>query len=169
MEENIIDKFKLTKLKKTYKNMYVVWLSWDSNDGDYIKDYRYIKEDILQNNPLLQYVLSYLCGGENYIKDPKDKMYKYAYGQYVDEDVNFSWLSGYLSDAELMLYSDWGPCHSLDEIEITYFNDNGVESSVVVPEFDKLFSGKKRKEMVEFMTDLYNKYKDDEGACSYIF
>jgi len=168
MEENIIDKFTLSDVKRKYKNMYVVWLSWDSNDADYIKDFRYIDGDVLKNNPLLQYVLSYLGGGENYIKDPKDKRYKYAYGQYIDEDVNFRWLSRYLSDAELMLYSDWGPCHSLDKIEITYFNSNGVESGVVVPKFDELFSGKKKKEVVEFMTDLYEKYKDEPGATSLI-
>ena len=153
MEENIIDKFTLSDVKKKYKNMYVVWLSWDSNDADYIKDYRYIDGDVLKNNPLLQYVLSYLGGGKNYAKDPKNIRYAYAYGEYVDEDVNFRWLSRYLSDAELILYCDWGPCHSIDEMSITYFSDNGVEKQVNVPDFDKLFSGKSRKEMIEFMTE----------------
>lgn len=164
MEENIIDKFTLSDLENKYKDVYVVWLSWDSNDADYIKDYRYIPGPVLKKNPLLQYVLSYLCGGEKY---GCSNWNQGAYGRHVDRDVNFDWLDDYLPDVELMLYSDWGSCHSLDELSITYFSANGIEKQVNIPDFDTLFSGKTRDEMVEFMNDLYEKYKDGEGASSW--
>ena len=159
MIENIADKFTLSDHVDTYSDTYEFYIGCDSNDADYIRDFLYIKGNEFRKNPLLQYVVSYICGGEKYRGKTRYGCYE-SYGEHVGEDIHFSWLEGYLSQQGLLLSCEWGPCHSIESIEVIYYSSNGVKKDVNVPSFDELFEGKTEAEMEEFMENLYKKYKD---------
>ena len=159
MNENIADKFVIGNHKIEHRREFELYLECDANDGDYIRDFIWFDEEGFRSDPLLQYVLAYIGGGSRFQDDPTDR-WASTYGSHVEEDENFDWLEDYLLDKGLLLSSDWGPCHSIG-YEIRYYDENGTIREVKVPDFDNLFEGKTREEMIEFMENLYE--KDEEG------
>lgn len=153
--DNIANKYIIKTHECKLKNCYEIYIEWDSNDGDYIRDFYYISEATFKNYPLFQYVLSYINGGTKF----KNTMFE-NYGRHVAEDTHFPWLEDYLRDEELMLYSDWGPCHSVTSIKMYYYSENSIKKDVVIPKFDTLFEGKTEEEMENFMNDLYKKHEE---------
>lgn len=155
---NIFDKYTTKPHECQYKNCYEIFIEWDSNDGDYIKDFYYVDEDIFKKDPLFQYILSYINGGSKFRSTPHRN-----YGKHVAEDTHFPWLENYLCDIDLMLYSDWGPCHSVVSIKMYYYTENRVKKDVIIPRFDTLFEGKTETEMEKFINNLYgNGYEEGE-------
>jgi hypothetical protein len=155
---NIFDKYIIKSHKCEHKNCYEIYITWDSNDADYIKDFFYIDEEDFKNDPLLQYILSYISGGSRFSGSQWEN-----YGKHVEEDKHFVWLENFLMNEGLMLYSDWGPCHSIESIKMYYYTENGVKMDVIIPRFDTLFEGKTEEEMEKFINNLYgNGYEEGE-------
>lgn len=147
--KNIFDKFTRKPAARKHTNCYEIYITWDMNDGDNMSDFCHISEEEFKKDSLFQYVLSYITGGTRFYRPYK------SYGKHVAEDIHFNWLEDYLIDNGLMLFSDWGPCHSVVNIEMSYYNENGIKEDVIIPRFDTLFEGKSEKEMEGFMNKLY--------------
>lgn len=101
------------------------------------------------------------------------KARKYVCGKNLYEDLNFPWLYDYFSyqvsirqmcPHPLRLYSAYydSECDKITEITIYHWLFDGSRNRVELPKMFQLF--KTREEMVAYMTDLYNKKKEEQNA-----
>ena len=69
-----------------------------------------------------------------------------------NHDING--IMGILEDADLVCYSDWGSCHTLVELEMTYYDENGVAKEISFEKIHKEFEGMTYKEICDKINSL---------------
>lgn len=81
------------------RELYVVYVEWDANDGDYMRDTIEFDKESFEEDELLLLVLSYVS---KYSGRFSEKGWNSAgYGHHVDENKDFPWLSEYLSENDI--------------------------------------------------------------------
>lgn len=160
MKYNEFDIFKKAKFSPISSNreLYIVYVECDANDGDYMRDTLEFDKASFEEDELLLLVLSYVSkysgrfseGGWN---NPN-------YGHYVEENDDFPWLGEYLSDNDILIYAGMCdmPCHSISNIDIVYYDSNGTANKVSLPDVDNLFESK--EEFVDYLNKLYEENRE---------
>ena len=110
------------KSPKKYENILKIYVSWDSNDGDYIGTNITMKPEQLFDDKKLIYCLAYLSCNYNFKNHDWNAP---VFCHHIDENEDIDEIFDIICDADLMCYSDWGACHSLEEISIMYYDENG--------------------------------------------
>lgn len=81
------------------RELYVVYVECDANDGDYMRDTIEFDKESFEEDELLLLVLSYVS---KYSGRFSEKGWNSAgYGHHVDENKDFPWLSEYLSENDI--------------------------------------------------------------------
>lgn len=148
--------YTIKDLQKTGpKNTYILYITCDANDGDEINDTLNIPEEEFRDDLLFQYVLSYVGKGDGCKGKFGDTWKNDVYGSNVYDNEHFEWLGDYCARADLLLFAGMIDdfCHSIVEINMTYFDSNGIEHDVEIPDFDNLFDT--IEEAQEVMNALY--------------
>lgn len=85
------------------RELYVVYVECDANDGDYMRDTIEFDKESFEEDELLLLVLSYVS---KYSGRFSEKGWNSAgYGKYVDENTDFPWLSEYLSENDILIFA----------------------------------------------------------------
>lgn len=81
------------------RELYVVYVECDANDGDCMRDTIEFDKESFEEDELLLLVLSYVS---KYSGRFSEKGWNSAgYGHHVDENKDFPWLSEYLSENDI--------------------------------------------------------------------
>lgn len=80
---------------------------------------------------------------------------------HVDENKDFPWLSEYLSENDILIFAGMCDtmCHSVSQIRIEYYDNDGRKNKVELPDVDNLFEDK--REFVDYLNSLYRLYYDE--------
>ena len=141
------------------RELYVVYVECDANDGDYMRDTIEFDKESFEEDELLLLVLSYVS---KYSGRFSEKGWNSAgYGKYVDENTDFPWLSEYLSENDILIFAGMCDimCHSVSQIRIEYYDNDGRKNKVELPDVDNLFEDK--REFVDYLNSLYRLYYDE--------
>lgn len=122
------------------RELYIVYVECD---GDYMKDT--IDKSSFEEDELLLLVLSYVSKYSGKFSEGKS---------WNDED--FPWLGEYLSDNDILIYAGMCECHS--NIDIVYYDSNGIANKVSLPDVDNLFESK--EEFVDYLNKLYKENRE---------
>lgn len=136
------------------RELYIVYVECDANDGDYMKDTIEFDKSSFEEDKLLLLVLSYVSKYSGKFSEGKS----WNDGRHVDED--FPWLGEYLSDNDILIYAGMcdTPCHSISNIDIVYYDSNGIANKVSLPDVDNLFESK--EEFVDYLNKLYKENRE---------
>lgn len=158
-EFDILKKAKFSAIPNN-RELYIVNVECDANDGDYMKDTLEFDKSSFEEDELLLLVLSYVSKYSGKFSEEKSWKYGY-YGRYVDDNIDFPWLSDYLSENDILIFAGmFGRlCHSVSGIDIVYYDDNGMANKVELPDVDDLFESK--EEFVNYLNKLYSAYYDE--------
>ena len=63
-----------------------------------------------------------------------------------------------MGDYDFMVYSDWGECHTYEDLEITYFDENGKEFNVTFDDIHKQFEKMTHKEICDLINSIEYKF-----------
>ena len=156
---DILKKAKFSTIPNN-RELYIVYVKCDANDGDYMRDTLEFDKNSFEEDELLLLVLSYVSKYSGKFSEGKGWNDGH-YGQYVDENEDFPWLSDYLSENDILIFAGMYdmPCHSVSGIDIVYYDDNGVANKVKLPDVDDLFESK--GEFVNYLNKLYSAYYDE--------
>lgn len=144
------DLLNFNKKTENKKNIIEVWVEWDSNDGDYIGKRMEYNPEKLFNDKKLIYCLAYAVLPVVF-KGHSSHDYKFC--QMIPDNTDIEGLEDILIDNDFMCYSDWGSCHSLTELEMTYYNENGEAFEV---NFDKIHNKWKSMTYEEICDEINN-------------
>jgi len=119
----------------TPKNELKFTIVMDSNDADDITNIVTLDPEILFSNKKLIYCLAYVsCDYDFKGHSWSDNVF----GHHITENTDINDLEDILWEYDLLCYSsEWGECHSFEEIEIIYYDENGVAHKIG---FDKIRS-----------------------------
>lgn len=157
MKYEKFDVFKKAKFSAIPNNreLYIVYVECDANDGDYMRDTLEFDKSSFEEDELLLLVLSYVSKNGGRFSEGWDNP---NYGCYVSENDDFPWLGEYLSDNDILIYA--GMCdmlyHSISNVDIVYYDDNGIANKVELPDVDNLFESK--EEFVNYLNKLYEEW-----------
>lgn len=156
---DILKKAKFSAIPNN-RELYIVHVECDANDGDYMRDTLEFDKNSFEEDELLLLVLSYVSKYSGKFSEGKGWNNGH-YGHYVDENEDFPWLSDYLSENDILIFAGMCdmPCHSVSSIDIVYYDDNGVANKVKLPDVDDLFESK--GEFVDYLNKLYSAYYDE--------
>lgn len=143
------DLLTITKPKKCVSSL-EIWMEWDSNDADYIERTEIIDPDVLFKNKKLILCLAYIsakwdCKGHGWNDS--------AFGHHVTENRDIYDLTDILAENKLVIYSEYGLCHSCVGMGITYFDENGMEFKIT---FDKIYEHWKNLTYQEICDEINN-------------
>lgn len=110
------------KEENTLKNRLKVWMKWDSNDADYIERTEEMDPEVLFKNKKLIYCLAYITCNYNFKGHGwNDDVFNHR----IPDNKDIDDLEDILADGDFIVYSDWGTCHSCEDLEITYYDKDG--------------------------------------------
>ena len=134
---------------------YTQYMECDANDGDYMRDTLEFDKSSFEEDELLLLVLSYVSKNGGRFSEGWDNP---NYGCYVSENDDFPWLGEYLSDNDILIYAGMCDmlCHSISNVDIVYYDDNGIANKVELPDVDNLFESK--EEFVNYLNKLYEEW-----------
>lgn len=141
------------------RELYVVYVECDANEGDYMRDTIEFDKESFEEDELLLLVLSYVS---KYSGRFSEKRWNSAgYGHHVDKNKDFPWLLEYLSENDIMIFAGMCDtmCHSVSQIRIEYYDNDGRKNKVELPDVDNLFEDK--REFVDYLNSLYKLYYDE--------
>lgn len=156
---NLFSKFKIGDENNSPKNIFRIYISCDANDGDYIDghvDYGY---EAFHDDVLLQHVIIYVAKKYSGKFNPTNDWNGGYYGHHLYQNKHFSWLENYCSDNGLLYFAGMCDmmCHSISGVSMSYFDNNGIEYNVEIPNFDDLF------ETIEDAQKVMNSLAKKEG------
>ena len=135
----------------------------DSNDADYIERTEEMQPDDLFYNKKLIYCLAYVttkkCADVKSIWEHHNDP---VFGKYVPENEDVENLRDILADYDFMVYSDWGDCHTYENIKITYFDENRKEFNVTFDTIHKQFEKMTHKEICDLINSIESDYDYEE-------
>lgn len=143
----------LLKFKPIGKKQNVIegFVEWDSNDGDYIGEQISMSPETLFSDQKLIYVLAYATLEYNF---KGHKWNDSAFRHHLSDNNDIDDIMEILSDADLVCYSDWGPCHTLVTLEMTYYDANGIAKEISFEKIHKEFEGMTYKEICDKINSL---------------
>lgn len=150
----------LLKFKPIGKKQNVIegFVEWDSNDGDYIGEQISMSPGTLFNDQKLIYVIAYATLPYDFkVKDfdkKKIKRDECRFSQYLNDNSDIDDIMEILGDADLVCYSDWGACHTLETLEMTYYDANGIAKEISFEKIYKEFEGMTYKEICDKINSL---------------
>lgn len=158
-EFDILKKAKFSTIPNN-RELYIVYVKCDANDGDYMRDTLIFNKNSFEEDELLLLVLSYVSKYSGRFSEGKDWDGGH-YGYYVNENENFPWLRDYLLENNILIVDGMCdmPCHSVSSIDIIYYDDNGIANKVKLPDVDDLFENK--EEFVNYLNKLYSDYDNE--------
>ena len=127
------------KKNETTKNIIKICTEWDCNDGDLVEKTRKMDPKLLFGDKKLIYCLAYVSlnynfKGHNWNDD--------VFCHHITDNTDIDGLYDILDDYDLIAHTDWGPCHSLYGLEITYYDENGISYDVtfddIISQFEKM-------------------------------
>lgn len=101
---DILKKAKFSAIPNN-RELYIVYVECDANDGDYMRDTLEFDKNSFEE--LLLLVLSYVSKYSGKFSDGKG----WSGGHHVDENEDFPWLSDYLSENDILIFA--GICHAI--------------------------------------------------------
>ena len=140
------------------KNLLKVWIKMDSNDADYIEKTERMNPSDLFNNKKLIYCLAYVTAKRCADVESTWNYDGSIFGEHVTENRDVKDLCGVLGDYDFMVYSDWGECHTYEDMEITYFDENGKELDVTFDDIHKQFEKMTHKEICDLINSIEYKF-----------
>ena len=157
-EFDILKKAKFSTIPNN-RELYSVHVTCDANDGDYMENTIKVNKSSFEDDELFLLVLSYVSKYSGKFSDGKGWNSR-CYGHHVDENKDFPWLSDYLSENSILIYAGMCDmmCHSVSDIDIVYYDNNGIANKVELPDVDDLFESK--EEFVDYLNKLYSAYYD---------
>ena len=168
--KNLVEKFKVSKEKKSIEPYYLISYTMDSNDGDYMNDTCSIPESEWKSlHPVFFLALLYLGNGYDGKFSHGNNWGDYYGHHFEDNKHGLSELADILDDdIDIMCRTDWGKCHSYVDISIDYYDEQEKKHSVNYPSIDDLFETE--EEMIATITeaieDYYNSEEDGNGLLS---
>ena len=140
----------MPKEKETYKEQIVVWMKWDSNDGDYIEKTELMDASILFTNKALILCLAYIncpCNfkGHGWNDD--------VFCHHVPDNTDIYGIWNILADNDFMIFCEEGYCHSLEEMTITYYDHNSKAFSIT---FNDIYARWKNMTYDEICNEINN-------------
>lgn len=150
-----------------YKNVYYITLRWDANDADYMPITIRKSESEFEKDFGLKLILSLVNERST---DDNNKLFPGdwntpRYGHYLEENKDLPGLDMYFSENDMASFTESGDmCHSIDMVEILYYNDIGKASVIKLPEFDLLFETKEEAVQIlnHFLKEYVNEDEDDD-------
>lgn len=103
-----MEKYAIGEIKKSKINQFEVIIVADSNDADYITTRNFYSEKDF----------------DNYVIDELIKLLSKHSEEYQ--------LESFWSDSLDIPYSDYGCCHSLESVEVNYYDNNGSVRPVTI-------------------------------------
>lgn len=139
------------------RELYIVYVECDANDGDYMRDILKVSKSDFEEDELFLLALSYVSKSSGRFTE---KWYA-SYGQNVQDNMDFPWLRDYLLENNILIVDGMCdmPCHSVSSIDIIYYDDNGIANKVKLPDVDDLFESK--EEFVNYLNKLYSDYDNE--------
>lgn len=135
------------------RELYVVYIECDANDGDYMRDTIEFDKESFEEDELLLLVLSYVS---KYTGRFSEKEWSSAgYGTMQTKTRTFL---GQQSTYLTMIFAGMCDtmCHSISKISIEYYDNDGRKNKVELPDVDNLFENK--REFVDYLNGLYRLY-----------
>ena len=166
-EFDILKKAKFSAIPSK-RELYIVYVKCDANDGDYMKNTIEFDKSSFEENELFLLVLSYVSKYSGKFSDGRGWNSR-CYGHHVDDNKDFPWLSNYLSENGILLFAGMYDmmCHSVSGIDIIYYDNDGIANKVKLPDVDDLFEDK--KEFVDYLNKLYEPYEESNKEACAIF
>ena len=163
-EFDILKKAKFSTIASD-KELYIIYVECDACDADYMKDTLKVSKSDFEEDELFLLVLSYISKSSGKFTE---KWYA-SYGQNVQDNMDFPWLGNYLSREGILIYigMDDTLCHSINSINIVYYDENGKPNKVELPDIDNLFEDK--KEFIDYLNKLYEPYEESNKEACAIF
>ena len=139
------------KKKKNPKNTLKAWMNWDSNDGDMIESTKEMEPEVLFSNKKLIYCLAYVScpydfKGHDWNGD--------VFNHHIPDNRDIEGLCEILEENYFMTYSEWGPCHSLYGLKITYYDEKGVAYAVTFDDIVSQFEKMTYEEICDFINSI---------------
>lgn len=159
-EFDILKKAKFSIITNS-REVYVVNIKCDANDGDYMRDSLKFDKTSFEKDELLLLVLSYVSKRSGKFSEGERPYYSSYYGYYVMENLDFPWLFEYLSKNNILIFAGMCDyfCHSISSINIIYYDEEGVANKVELPDVDDLFENK--EEFINYLNNLYSIYNNE--------
>ena len=141
------------------KNILEVWMNWDSNDGDYIERTEEMDPEVLFDNKKLIYCLAYITLPYNFKgHDWNDSVFNH----HITDNCDIDDLRDVLAENDFMVYSDWGDCHTCEDLEITYYDENSTPFNITFNDIHKRWKKMSYEEICQEINDIEweNPYDD---------
>ena len=143
-----------SKTGENPKNLLEVWIKMDSNDADYIEKTKSMDPNKLFSNKKLIYCLAYVTAEKCADVESTWRHRDPIFGEHVPENYDVEDLRDILADYGFMVYSDWGDCHTYEDMKITYFDENGKEFNVTFDDIHKQFEKMTHMEICDFINSI---------------
>ena len=85
-----------------------------------------------------------------------------AFCHHITDNYDIEDLCNIISDNDFMAYSDWGDCHTLCNMEITYYDDNGTPFLVTFDDIIEQFKEMSYEEICDFINSIIDEDNEDE-------
>ena len=139
-----------TSIKDNPKKVYQVIVDCDANDGDTMDKTFQIKKKDFESDYRYQFVLAFVSKNEG-------KFCKWREGSFYGNHITDSEIEGledYCIEEGILIFCGAMDqhCHSVEGVEVTYFDEKGEEFEVELPNVDDYFDTK--EELVEYLENL---------------
>ena len=155
----VVDEVKKEEIKETEiikkptkkKNVLEVWMNWDFNDAYYIERTEEINPKVLFGCKKLIYCLAYITLPYNFKGHGWNDA---AFEHHIPNNCDIDDLMDVLSENDFMVYSDWGPCHSCEGLEITYYDENSIPFNITFNDIHKRWKKMSYDEICQEINDI---------------
>lgn len=139
-----------TSIKDNPKKVYQVIIDCDANDGDIMDKTFQIKKKDFESDYTYQFVLSFVSKSEG-------KFASWQEGDFYGDNIRDSEIKGledYCIETGILIFCGAidQHCHSVVDVDVTYFDEKGNEFEVELPNVDNYFDTK--EELVEYLENL---------------
>lgn len=141
------------------KNKLCIYIEWDSNDGDYIGKTLEINPNILFKNKKLIYCLAYATLPYNFKGHNSNA---HVFQHHIIDNRDIIGLHQIIADNDFMCYSDWGPCHSLMTLIISYYDEEGILYVVTFKDIHNHWKNMTYKEICDEINSIKSDDYDEE-------
>ena len=136
------------------KNILEIWMNWDSNDADYIERTDKMNPKVLFGNKKLIYCLAYITLPYDF----KGHSWNDAvFEHHITDNCDIDDLRDVLAENNFMVYSDWGACHSCEDLKITYYDKDGVPFNITFDDIHKRWEKMSYEEICQEINDIEKK------------
>lgn len=139
------------------KNTITVVNQWDANDADYETEMFEIDPEKFFNNDKLIYVLAYVTTPYNFKGHGWNES---KFSHHVTENEDIDDILDILDDADFLIrteYTDYEPCHSVVDIDMTYYDEDGTPFAISFSNIRKAWENMTYEEICNFINNIPRK------------